>query len=102
MRYARPTRPFARSTVWAARRGRGGVLGRRLQLARPRGKRVGRRLGERHDVRRTRRDDVPVSIVTLPDGYRLNVEQIGDGFPLVVLHGGPGLDHTMFRPWLDP
>jgi proline iminopeptidase len=43
-----------------------------------------------------------VSIVTLPDGYRLNVEQIGDGFPLVVLHGGPGLDHSMFRPWLDP
>jgi proline iminopeptidase len=22
--------------------------------------------------------------------------------PLILLHGGPGLDHTMFRPWLDP
>jgi proline iminopeptidase len=22
--------------------------------------------------------------------------------PLVVLHGGPGLDHSMFRPYLDP
>jgi pimeloyl-ACP methyl ester carboxylesterase len=33
----------------------------------------------------------------------LFVEELGDdGVPLVVLHGGPGLDHTMFRPWLDP
>jgi pimeloyl-ACP methyl ester carboxylesterase len=31
------------------------------------------------------------------------VEPVGDdGLPLVVLHGGPGLDHTSFRPWLDP
>lgn len=41
-------------------------------------------------------------LVTLADGYRLNVESLGDGFPVVVLHGGPGLDHTMFRPYLDP
>jgi proline iminopeptidase len=41
-------------------------------------------------------------LVTLPDGYKLNVEQVGDGFPLIVLHGGPGLDHSMFRPYLDP
>jgi pimeloyl-ACP methyl ester carboxylesterase len=40
--------------------------------------------------------------VRLPDGYRMFVEEVGSGFPLVVLHGGPGLDHTMFRPWLDP
>jgi pimeloyl-ACP methyl ester carboxylesterase len=40
--------------------------------------------------------------VELADGYRLFVEEVGDGFPLIVLHGGPGLDHTMFRPWLDP
>src|SRR4051812_19346031 len=40
--------------------------------------------------------------VRLADGYRLFVEDVGEGFPLVVLHGGPGLDHTMFRPWLDP
>jgi pimeloyl-ACP methyl ester carboxylesterase len=26
----------------------------------------------------------------------------GDGAPLIVLHGGPGLDHTHLRPWLDP
>jgi proline iminopeptidase len=40
--------------------------------------------------------------VTLADGYRLHVEQVGDGFPVIVLHGGPGMDHTMFRPYLDP
>jgi proline-specific peptidase len=41
-------------------------------------------------------------LVTLPDGYNLNVEELGGGFPLIVLHGGPGLDHQMFRPYLDP
>jgi proline iminopeptidase len=31
------------------------------------------------------------------------VEPVGnEGLPLIVLHGGPGLDHTAFRPWLDP
>jgi proline iminopeptidase len=40
--------------------------------------------------------------VRLPDGVSLFVEELGDGFPLFVLHGGPGFDHTMFRPWLDP
>src|SRR5438552_17916673 len=40
--------------------------------------------------------------LALPDGYNLNVEEVGSGFPLIVLHGGPGLDHSMFRPYLDP
>jgi proline iminopeptidase len=40
--------------------------------------------------------------VELSDGVALHVEELGDGFPLIVLHGGPGLDHTMFRPYLDP
>ena len=40
--------------------------------------------------------------VALPDGYNLNVEEVGSGFPLIVLHGGPGMDHSMFRPYLDP
>ena len=41
--------------------------------------------------------------VRLADGYTLFVEPVGDeGLPLVVLHGGPGLDHTHLRPWLDP
>jgi len=25
-----------------------------------------------------------------------------DSYPLFVLHGGPGLDHTEMRPWMDP
>ena len=35
---------------------------------------------------------------------RLNVVQVGtdDGYPLIVLHGGPGLDHHMFGDYLDP
>src|SRR3954470_10907931 len=37
----------------------------------------------------------------LPDGYNLHVEEVGGGFPLIVLHGGPGMDHSMFRPYLD-
>jgi proline-specific peptidase len=41
-------------------------------------------------------------LVTLSDGYRMNVEEVGEGFPVIVLHGGPGLDHSMFRPYLDP
>jgi proline iminopeptidase len=40
--------------------------------------------------------------VRLSDGYRLFVKDLGHGLPLILLHGGPGLDHTMFRPWLDP
>ncbi|HEY7149158.1 MAG TPA: alpha/beta fold hydrolase [Gaiellaceae bacterium] len=40
--------------------------------------------------------------VSLSDGVSLNVVEVGDGFPLIVLHGGPGLDHSMFRPFLDP
>lgn len=33
---------------------------------------------------------------------RLWVLEMGEGHPLLLLHGGPGLDHTQFRPWLDP
>jgi proline iminopeptidase len=35
---------------------------------------------------------------------RLFVEERGapGGFPLLVFHGGPGLDHTMFGDYLDP
>ena len=41
--------------------------------------------------------------VRLSDGYTIFVEPVGDdGLPLIVLHGGPGLDHTHLRPWLDP
>jgi proline iminopeptidase len=40
--------------------------------------------------------------VELSDGLSLFVMELGDGFPVIVLHGGPGMDHTMFRPYLDP
>jgi pimeloyl-ACP methyl ester carboxylesterase len=42
--------------------------------------------------------------IELADGVSLNVEEVGagSGSPLIVLHGGPGLDHTSFRPYLDP
>ena len=40
--------------------------------------------------------------VELSDGGSLFVQKLGSGFPLIVLHGGPGMDHTMFRPYLDP
>jgi proline iminopeptidase len=33
---------------------------------------------------------------------RLYVVERGDGYPLLVLHGGPGLDHTLFGDYLDP
>jgi pimeloyl-ACP methyl ester carboxylesterase len=33
---------------------------------------------------------------------RLWVLEMGQGHPLMLLHGGPGLDHTQFRPWLEP
>ena len=33
---------------------------------------------------------------------KLFVETRGDGFPVVVLHGGPGLDHHEFADYLDP
>ena len=36
------------------------------------------------------------------DGATLWFESLGQGESLVVLHGGLGLDHTCYRPWLDP
>lgn len=33
---------------------------------------------------------------------RLNVSERGKGYPLMVLHGGPGLDHHEFGDYLDP
>ena len=33
---------------------------------------------------------------------RLNVAVRGEGYPLLVLHGGPGLDHHEFGDYLDP
>src|SRR3954447_19335812 len=41
------------------------------------------------------------SLVDIGD-TALYVEERGAGLPLFVLHGGPGLDHTMFGAYLDP
>jgi len=47
--------------------------------------------------------------ITVPGGRyvpvgdtRLHIVERGSGYPLIVLHGGPGLDHTMFGDYLDP
>jgi proline iminopeptidase len=40
--------------------------------------------------------------VELSDGVSLFVHEVGEGFPVILLHGGPGLDHTHLSPWLDP
>jgi proline-specific peptidase len=39
--------------------------------------------------------------VELRDGVTLYVKELGAGFPLILLHGGPGLDHTHLSPYLD-
>ena len=41
-------------------------------------------------------------LVELEDGGVLSVTELGSGYPVMLLHGGPGLDHQEFRPWLDP
>lgn len=41
-------------------------------------------------------------LVELEDGVSLNVLEVGSGHPLILLHGGPGLDHHELHPWLDP
>ena len=41
-------------------------------------------------------------LVELEDGGALHVVELGTGYPLMLLHGGPGLDHHEFRPWMDP
>jgi proline iminopeptidase len=35
-------------------------------------------------------------------GHSVFVDTVGHGGAFVTLHGGPGLDHTWFRPFLDP
>jgi proline-specific peptidase len=39
--------------------------------------------------------------VELEDGVSLNVVEVGSGYPMILLHGGPGLDHHELHPWLD-
>ena len=41
-------------------------------------------------------------VVALDDGGELFVVEHGSGYPVMLLHGGPGLDHHELTPWLDP
>jgi pimeloyl-ACP methyl ester carboxylesterase len=43
----------------------------------------------------------PGRLVPIGD-TRLYVVEAGQGYPLLLLHGGPGLDHTMFGDFLNP
>ncbi|NIM94863.1 MAG: alpha/beta fold hydrolase [Anaerolineales bacterium] len=43
----------------------------------------------------------PGRYVTIDD-TRLYIVERGEGFPLFILHGGPGLDHHVFGDYLDP
>jgi proline iminopeptidase len=40
--------------------------------------------------------------VQLSDGVSLHVVERGSGFPLLLVHGGPGGDHSYWVPWLEP
>ena len=35
-------------------------------------------------------------------GASLFVEAMGEGEPIIIVHGGPGLDHSYFLPYLEP
>ena len=35
------------------------------------------------------------------DDTTIHVVVRGDGYPIILLHGGPGLDHHMFGDYLD-
>ncbi len=35
------------------------------------------------------------------NGNQVYYTTIGEGRPMLLMHGGSGLDHTYFRPWLD-
>ena len=36
------------------------------------------------------------------NGTELFYVEVGEGVPCLVMHGGPGADHTSLHPWLDP
>ncbi len=50
----------------------------------------------------TRRARADAGMVELPTGVALFCEAVGKGRPMLVIHGGLGLDHSYFQPWLDP
>jgi proline iminopeptidase len=48
-------------------------------------------------------DKAPLVVegMRLIDGTQLYCKSIGTGIPLVILHGGPGLDHSYFLPQME-
>ena len=44
----------------------------------------------------------PTEEHTRVNGTDLYCTTVGEGVPLLLMHGGLGLDHTYFRPFLDP
>lgn len=49
-----------------------------------------------------RKGHEPGGIMVRLTDTQLYVVERGEGYPLLVLHGGPGLDHHMFADYLDP
>lgn len=47
-------------------------------------------------------DDASISELTTRTPNGLAFEVHGSGVPLLVVHGGPGTDHSYFRPYLNP
>ena len=42
------------------------------------------------------------SMLANVNGTTLYYELLGEGPPLMLMHGGLGFDHSYFRPWVDP
>jgi len=64
-------------------------------------------MSEINSQRRTRGKHAPRRLATRDgyiraDGVNIYFKSVGSGPPLVVLHGGPGSDHTDFLPFLLP
>lgn len=42
-----------------------------------------------------------MTTMSIRDVY-VNVEGVGEAYPLLLLHGAPGLDHRSLRPFREP
>lgn len=40
--------------------------------------------------------------IAVSSGRTIFYQERGEGLPLLLIHGGLGLDHSYFQPWLDP
>src|SRR5262249_37327250 len=77
------------------RHARAGALARVADGGRPRG--LLHRPAAARDGGAHRRVPAEAPLVT-----RLHVVEVGTGFPVVLVPGAPGMDHTHWRPWLEP